>query len=685
MFSDIKGIFMKKIMIYALSYILVLAVFAQDSTEIKLPDLEPEPQHKRVTQLVAHILGSNHYRKRELDDSLSNELYQNYLERLDYNRMYFLASDIAGFQKNRYTLDDYIQVGHIQPAFDIFKVYEKRFGERLVYILNQLNREFDYTGDEYIEIDRKNASWPKDEAEQQELWRKQLKYEALNLKLAGKDWPGTAEVLRKRYENLKRRVSQYQSEDVYALYMDTFANCFDPHTNYFSPKSFDNFKIAMSQSFEGIGARLQTTNEYTVVAEIIPGGPAEKSKQLFVNDKIIGVSQGADGEIIDVVGWRIDDVVQLIRGKKNTLVRLQLLRAGMAHDAFPDTISLVRDKVNIEDQSAKSETLEVTYEGQPFTFGVINIPTFYSDFDGRRAGIDDYKSTTRDVRRLLQEFDQAKLDGIIIDLRHNGGGFLNEAVDLTGLFIDRGPVVQVRSSNGKIDVEWDDDAGVAYNGPLAVLVDRLSASASEIFAAAIQDYNRGIIIGTQTFGKGTVQNAIDLNRFIKSPDTRLGQIKLTVAKFYRINGGSTQHIGVIPDIAFPSRLTVMDIGESTTENALLWDQIDPVTYQSVGHINDYISDLELRHDLRLHDDKEYLSLLEDIEQFSENQDRKLISLNEEKRRAERKKDKEEEVEIDEEALIENTKEPNDKDLFLTESAHVLSDYIMLREKRMSGK
>jgi len=675
---------MKQVLAYFSVYVLVLAIFAQDSTVIKLPDLEPEPQHKRVTQLVAHILGSNHYRQRELDDSLSSELYQEFLGRLDYNRIYFLSSDIMNFEKNRYLLDDYIKVGHIQPAFEIFKVYEKRLGERLVYIHEHLDIEFDYTKDEYIEVNREDALWPKDRAEQQELWRKYLKYEALNLRLAGKDWAGTVDVLKKRYDNLKRRVAQYQSEDVYALFMDTFAGCFDPHTNYFSPKSFDNFKIAMSQSFEGIGARLRMVNEYTVVAEIIPGGPAEKGKALFVNDKIIGVSQGDDGDMVDVVGWRIDDVVQLIRGRKNTLVRLQLLRAGLPVESPPDTISILRDKVNIEDQSAKSDTLDIIHEGQPFTFGVIKIPTFYSDFDGRRSGLTEYKSTTADVRRLIQNFDLAKMDGLIIDLRHNGGGFLNEAVDLTGLFIDRGPVVQVRSSSGKVDVEQDDDPDLVYNGPLAVLVDRLSASASEIFAAAIQDYDRGIIIGTQTFGKGTVQNAIDLNRFIKSPDTRLGQIKLTVAKFYRINGGSTQHVGVLPDITFPSRLTFMDIGESTTKNALLWDRIDPVNYQTTGYINDYLSDLELRHDLRLRDDKGYLDLLADIENFSEDRNKKLVSLNEEKRRAEQNKHKDDSADLDEEMSEETTENENDEDLFLTEGAHILGDYILLKEKRMSG-
>ncbi len=677
---------MKKLFTLGWTFLLALVLFAQDTTSITLPDLEPEPQHKRVTQLVAHILSTNHYRKRELDDSLSNELYNNYLERLDYNRMYFLASDIEKFKKNRYMLDDYLQVGHIQPAFDIFKVYEERSGERLAYILEHLDKEFDFTKDEYLDVDREHAPWPKTVAEQRELWRKYLKYEALNLKLAGKDPAGIVDVLKKRYNNLKRRISQYQSEDVYALFMDTFAGCFDPHTNYFSPKSFDNFKIAMSQSFEGIGARLQTINEYTVVAEIIPGGPAEKTNQLFVNDKITGVAQGEDGEMVDVVGWRIDDVVQLIRGKKNTLVRLQLLRAGQPVDAYPDTIAIMRDEVNIEDQSAKSDTIEVVHENQLFTFGVIKIPIFYSNFSGRRSGQSDYKSTTRDVRQLIRQFDPAKLDGIIIDLRHNGGGFLNEAVDLTGLFIDRGPVVQVRSSNGKVDVEWDDDAGVAYSGPLAVLVDRMSASASEIFAAAIQDYDRGIIIGTQTFGKGTVQNAIDLNRFLKSPDARLGQLKLTVAKFYRINGGSTQSVGVIPDINFPSRLTMMDIGESTSKNALLWDQIEPVAYQTEGNIDEYVNDLELRHDLRLRDDPEYLKLLEEIDNFGADQNKKRISLNEEKRRAERAQEKSDEPALDENGEAEEeTASVEDTDLFLREGAHILGDYIMLQEKRMSGK
>ncbi|NIW78769.1 MAG: PDZ domain-containing protein, partial [Calditrichae bacterium] len=450
-------------------------------------------------------------------------------------------------------------------------LYEERVAERLEYVFDRLDREFDFTIDEYIELDRSDFPWATTKQELEEIWRKRLKHEALNLKLAGKDWEGTKETLKKRYKRVKKNIAQYQSEDVFQLLMNSLSESFDPHTNYFSPKRFDNFRIHMSQSLEGIGARLTTENEYTKVVEIVPGGPAAKSNQLHPNDRILGVGQGEDSEIVDVVGWRIDDVVQLIRGKKGTLVRLQLLRAGESIGATTDTIALVRDKIKLEDQSAQSDTIQIDHQGRRMTFGIIDIPAFYSDYEAKRAGDKDYKSTTKDVERLVRKLIEMNVDGIVIDLRHNGGGFLDEAVNLTGLFIEKGPVVQVRDSRGRLNVERDYDSKIIYKGPLAIVVDRLSASASEIFAAAIQDYNRGVVIGGQSFGKGTVQNAIDLNRFVKGSSNELGQLKLTVAKFYRVDGGSTQHTGVIPDISFPSRYSLMDIGESATENALLWD------------------------------------------------------------------------------------------------------------------
>ena len=671
---------MNKLKYIILTFIIASLLLADESVQKSFTRLEPEPQHKKVTQLLAHILSRNHYKKMNLNDSLSSEIYDRYLKKLDYNRVHFLNSDIESFEKYRYQFDDFLLAGHLKPAYEIFNVYQERFASRLAFADNRIDQPFDYTLDEYVTIKREDEPWLASEEELQDLWRKRIKYESLDLILAGKDSAGIQETLHKRNDNLKRRISQYQSEDVFQIMMNSFSESYDPHTTYFSPKSFDNFKIAMSQSFEGIGARLSTRNEYTMVVEIIPGGPADKSEALHANDKITAVGQGYDEEMVDVIGWRIDDVVQLIRGKKSTVVRLQLIRANSAEGAQRDTIALVRDKVNIEDQTAKSSIIDIEHEGRKFTFGVIDIPTFYSDYEGKRKGLTDYNSTTRDVKNLIQEMDHAKINGIIIDLRGNGGGFLSEAVDLTGLFIENGPVVQVKNTAGRVEVEWDDDSGVFYNGPLAVLVNRISASASEIFAAAIQDYNRGIIVGTQTFGKGTVQNAIDLNRFMNS-SVRLGQIKMTIAKFYRINGGSTQHVGVIPDVSFPSRYTHMEIGESSQPNALLWDQIRPVEYNPYGNIDSYFPQLIARHQSRGSNDPDYQELLENIEKMRENRARTQISLNEEKRRQEREKNKAKKSENESET---EEKEPN-KDLMLTESGHILGDYIIMSKDHLTGK
>ena len=677
---------MKKL-IYSILLLILPSLLAanSDTTSLVISDQKPEVQHKKSTQLITHILENNHYKKIALNDSLSSEIFDGYISSLDYNRIHFLQSDIQEFDQYRYKFDDYFQAGYLDPAYTIFNIYQKRFTDRLDYIEKQIDAGFDYSLDEYLEIDRSGANWAKDYRELKELWRLRLKYEALNLKLNGKDDEGIKEILHKRYHNLRRRMSQYQSEDVYQIVMNSLAESYDPHTNYFSPKNFDNFKIQMSQSFEGIGARLSTRNDHTVVVEIIPGGPADRSKALHANDKITAVGQGDDGEFVDVVGWRIDDVVQLIRGKKNTTVRLELIRAESPEFAPRDTLALLRDKVNIEEQTAKSEILELEHEGKQYTIGIIEIPTFYSDFDGRTSGSKDYKSTSRDVKKLIEKMDPTKIDGLIIDLRRNGGGFLNEAIELTGLFIDKGPVVQVKNTNGRVEVEWDNDSGVVYNGPMAVLVDRISASASEIFAAAIQDYKRGIIVGAQSFGKGTVQNAIDLNRYLRS-EARLGQIKMTVAKFYRINGGSTQHLGVVPDISIPSRYSNSEIGESSSPNALVWDQIRPAKYNYAGDVDSYIPKLNLLHQARIKDNQDYLEFLEEINKYQKDHDRKKVSLNEAQRRKEREKDKvaAEDEEFDEETTVTEKPEEKKKDLMLTETSHILGDYIIISNQTRTG-
>ena len=653
--------------------IISIRLFASDSTSIEFQKLEPEPQYLKVAPLIVKSLSSIHYKKRAIDDSLSSETLNRFIENLDPIRIYFYQSDINQFQKYRYTLDDYLLVGHVEPAYEIFDVFEQRMAERLQYVFKRLEDPFDYTKNEYLDIDREHVPWATSKETLDDYWRKRLKNESLSLKLSGKEDNEIVTLLRKRYERAKKNIEQFQSEDIFQLFMNSLSACFDPHTSYFSPKNFDDFRIQMSQAYSGIGARLTIEDDYTVVKEIIAGGPAAKSNALHENDKIIGVGQNEHGEIVDVIGWRIDDVVQLIRGEKETVVRLEILEAGSNPGAIPDTIALIRDKIKLEDQSAKGRVIEITQDDRDFHFGVIDIPSFYSDFEGKQSGEKDYKSTTNDVKKILENFNEDHVDGVIIDLRRNGGGFLNEAITLTGLFIDTGPVVQIRSSNGKVSVESDTDPGSAYSGPLAVLVDRISASASEIFAAAIQDYSRGIILGSQTFGKGTVQNAIGLNRFLPNIDKKLGEMKITIAKFYRIDGGSTQHVGVIPDITFPSRFNFMDFGESSEKNALLWDQIDHLNYHRYNNLTSIIPKLTASTNLRARKDPHFIELEKSLEELEKNQDRKQISLNIDVR----KKEREEEDKIKKEN---KEAEENDEDLLITESARVLGDYITMSDK-----
>ncbi len=663
----------------------------------------PESYHPGLSQTISKLLYQYHYEHYLLNDSLSSEIFDRYLENLDFNKFYFLASDIQRFEKYRYELDEDVRNGKLGPAYEIFNVYKQRVEERVDYALKRLQEPFDFTKDEYFQYNRKDAPWPRTREELDELWRKRLKNEALNLKLNGKDWDGIVETLTKRYKNLRKRVNQYKSEDVFQLFMNAVTESYDPHTNYFSPITSDNFRIQMSLSYEGIGARLVSEDDYTKIVEIIPGGPAYFSGELHANDRIVGVAQGEDGEFVDVIGWRLDDVVQLIRGKRGTIVRLQVLPAGADPGDPLKVVVLKRDKIKLEEQAAKKDILEIDHEGKHYKIGIIKIPTFYSDIMAQERGDRDYKSTAKDVRRLLKELEAQQVDGIVIDLRRNGGGSLQEAIEVTGLFIKRGPVVQVRHSNGRVNYGRDPDPGIVYEGPLAVLVDRYSASASEIFAAAIQDYGRGIVVGTQTFGKGTVQNLIPLNRFFRAGRQKLGQLKITVAKFYRINGGSTQHRGVWPDIQFPSIYQYMEIGESARPNALAWDQIKPVKYEKYADLTDIIPKLRVRHRIRANDNPEFKFLREDIEEYRKNKNRKVVSLNEQKRREEREKAKQKRLqrenarrlakglpplkgdENDDNKAEKDKKEKEEKsDYQLEETAHILADYIIFSTHSLTG-
>ncbi len=639
--------------------------------------LEPEPMHPRVERVITYLLSRSHYQKKTIDDSLSSSFYTNYIESLDGNRLYFLQPDIDSFESFRYNLDDSLRAGLLGPAYRIFNLFLKRFRQRMDFVLKRLDTEFDYSKDENFRIDRRQLKWPATTEEIDDIWRKRLKNDALKMKLAGKEWEDISKILKKRYSNMLKRLNKTNGEDVFQTYMSAFADTFDPHTNYMSPKLSHDFKIRMSHSLEGIGATLRTEDEYTLVVQIVPGGPADKSGLLHPNDRISGVGQGDDGEIVDVIGWRIDDVVELIRGPKTTRVRLQIYPADASLESPPDTIKITRDKVRLADRAAQSDTLELEENGHTFKVGVIDIPDFYLDYDGMRKGDPNYSSTTRDVKRLISELKSAGVESIVIDLRNNGGGFLTEAVNLTGLFIKEGPVVQVRQTNGRLEIDRDTDDAVYYDGPLAVLINRFSASASEIFAAAIQDYGRGIILGNQSYGKGTVQNIIRLNRFFPRTSEKLGQVKMTIAKFYRVNGGSTQNMGVVPDIEFPAQYGQNEIGERNMKNALLWDEIDPLSYESV-HMTPQtiISRLHSSHLSRISRNLRFKYLMEDFERMKLERKKKIISLQEEKRRQQRK-EAEERKEAHKKELEKLNLADNKDDLYLQESAFILDDYIQL--------
>ncbi len=673
---------MKKFFIIVLPLLFIsLTLFAvtEDKTLATLPHLEPEAIHPRVEQAIAFFLPKMHYKHQQVDDELSSQMLDFYLEMLDNQKIYFLKSNIDEFEQYRYTLDDALRNGDLRAAYSMFNRFIERFEERMAFVKSCLKDSFNFKTNDYYIIDRKNMPWATTSAELDSIWKKRLKNEALSLKLAGKKWADIAKRLNKRYISMEKQMRKTQSEDVFQLYMNAFAATFDPHTNYMSPKTSDDFKIRMSLSLEGIGASLRTEDDYTKVVEIIPGGPADRSGLLHPNDRIVAVGQGEDGELVDIVGWRIDDVVQLIRGPKGTKVRLQIIPADASLSDPPKTITITRDKVKLADRAAKSDTLEIKHNGKTYRFGIIDVPDFYLDYEAMRKGQKDYASTSRDVERLIKELEGAGVDGIIIDLRRNGGGFLSEAVDLTGLFIEEGPVVQVRDSRGRVKVERDYDPKLVYDGPLAVLVDRFSASASEIFAAAIQDYRRGIIVGTQTFGKGTVQNIMPLSRIFPHSKEKLGQIKFTVAKFYRITGGSTQNIGVLPDITIPSRYEVMEIGERNEKNALLWDEIDPVPFDPVNpELPKLIPRLTKLHMSRVKNDREFQLILEEIENLRKEKERNQVSLNIEQRKKEREK-REARKKLMKEIHKKSGYKKNE-DFYIIETAHILSDYVAISGK-----
>ncbi|WP_168879092.1 carboxy terminal-processing peptidase [Rhizobium sp. P28RR-XV] len=598
------------------------------------PILTPLPQQAQAAHLSAEFLTRFHYRPVPLDDALSAKVMNRFIKSLDPDRIIFSQADIDKFMAGSTKIDDAINQEDLNIPFSIFNVYEQRVVDRMSYARSLLKQKFDFSVQEDYPLVRDKQPWPQSEAESNDLWRKRVKNDWLRLKLAGKDDAAIRDTLDKRYENSLERAYKYKSDDVFQSFMDAYTTSVDPHTDYFGATASAEFDISMKLSLVGIGAVLQERDDYTTIRELVAGGPAQLSGKLAVGDRIIGVGQGENGAIKEVVGTRLDEIVQMIRGAKGSVVRLDILPADAGPDGKHHVISLLRDKISLDKQAAKKTILSVKDGDASRKIGVITLPAFYEDFEARRKGDKDYRSASRDVAKLLDELKQDKVEGVLIDLRNNGGGSLAEAIDLTGLFVGKGPVVQQRNADGQVEVENDDLSTPAWTGPVGVLINRGSASASEIFAAAIQDYGRGVIVGEPSFGKGTVQTVVNLDQVAHNAKPKFGELKLTVAQFFRVDGGTTQLRGVTPDISLPGLSDPKSFGESSYDNALPWTQVKPAKYAPAGNVKVLLPQLQSRHEARVQNDKDFQRFVEDIAVLKAQRDKQVISLNETERRNE---------------------------------------------------
>jgi len=589
------------------------ALAVEDITRAdQIPVLKEETQHATVSERVTSRFTRSHYRQFDLDNAFSAKIFTRYLNLLDYSHNVLLASDVEQFSQKKNEIGDELRSGKLDVFYDLYNKAQQRRFERYQYALKVLERPMDFTGNDSFNLDRSKAPWPKDEAELNALWDSKVKYDELSLKLTGKDEKEIRETLSRRYKFAIRRLAQTNSEDVFSLAMTAFAREIDPHTNYLSPRNTEQFNTEMSLSLEGIGAVLQGDDDYTVINSMVAGGPAAKSKAISVGDRIVGVGQTGQN-MVDVIGWRLDDVVALIKGPKGSKVRLEILPAGKGTKTR--IVTLTRERIRLEDRAVKMSVKTIGKE----KVGVLDIPGFY-------VGLTD------DVKVQLQKLEKQNVKSVIIDLRANGGGALTEAVSLSGLFIPSGPVVQVRDNNGKVREDSDTDGVVYYKGPLVVLVDRFSASASEIFAAAMQDYGRALIVGEPTFGKGTVQQYRSLNRIydqmLRPEWPALGSVQYTIQKFYRVNGGSTQRKGVTPDIIMPTGTQVTETGEKFEDNALPWDSINAATFVRAGDLKPFGPELLKKHDERIAKDPEFQYINKDIARFEAlKAKRDMVSLN----------------------------------------------------------
>lgn len=596
--------------------------------------LKPSPEQVQAAHLTAEFLTRFHYRPVPLDDALSVRIMNRFIDSLDPDRLIFLQADVDKFLTGSKEIDDAIDRQDLTIPFSIFNVYQMRIIERMTFARGLLKQNFDFSKQEEFSIVRDKEPWPRSNAESDDLWRKRVKNDWLRLKLVGKDDATIRKTLDKRYENSIERTYKYKSDDAFQSFMAAYTTSVDPHTDYFGVKASAEFDISMKLSLVGIGAVLQERDDYTTIRELVAGGPAQSSGKLAVGDRIIGVGQGKDGPIKEVIGMRLDEVVQMIRGDKGSVVRLDILPADAGADGKHHVITLVRDKISLDKQAAKKTILPVKDGDVTRKIGVITLPAFYEDIQARRKGDKNYKSASRDVAKLIAELKQDKVDGVLVDLRNNGGGSLSEAIDLTGLFVGKGPVVQQRNANGEVKVESDNLPTPAWKGPLGVLINRGSASASEIFAAAIQDYGRGVVIGEPSFGKGTVQTVVDLDEVANNPKPEYGELKFTVAQFFRVDGGTTQLRGVTPDISLPGLFDLKLVGESSFDNALPWSQVSAAKYKSSDDIKALLPKLQNLHDERVQKSREFQDFVEDVATLKAQREKKVISLNEMVRRNE---------------------------------------------------
>jgi len=653
--------------------------------------IAPTAEQSRAAQEIVARLKAAHYRRPVFDDQYSSQILDRYLEDLDPSRSYLLHTDVCEFEGYRHLLDDALLSGNLAPPFEIYNRFQQRFVERLSFVVGRLEQGLDdmrFDTNEVLETDPDKTAWSRDTAELDALWLKRLQARALGLKMTQNSPEYIADLMMRQYCGQLSRISQSSDEDAFRLYMNAVTRTCDPHTEYLSPSDSKNFMINMSLSLEGIGAYLQGDSEYTKIMRLVPAGPADKTRQLRPGDRIIGVGQGLEGEIVPVIGWRLDEVVEMIRGPRSTVVRLEIIPVDEAEAQRTRLVSIVRNTVKLEEQAAQKKIVPLRHGKRTYRLGVLDIPTFYLDFQGLEAGQSGYRSTESDVRRLVAEMKDDGVDGIIVDLRDNSGGALQEACAVAGLFIRQGPTVQIRTAQGNVEILEDADPEMIYDGPLAIVVNRISASASEIVAAAIQDYQRGIIVGEQTFGKGTVQAMIKLSH---------GQLKATQAKFYRISGKSTQQRGVIPDIIYPSINDVDKLGESTLPQSMPYDEILPAAYQAWPRSDQALAQLARRHDERMASDPDYLYLQDMIAYLKARRLNTVVSLNEAARTREQAEADQYRLGLEnrrraakgqkvfanlaelntEEAATDSSGGIADDDPVLVEAGHILADYVFM--------